>query len=237
MPLLRPWSSRCSRLGELRMSSCSPSPELQRWCCALQEEEESQSLAVPGCESPRRPLSRTVPGPPRAPRWHGARLPTAALGDPRVPAPLTSAAAGALRRAQVACTRQGQGNGCDTAGPGTEMLQAAPGTTQHSTAKNLARPPSLAELLSRVQERARLSQALLAPHYEQRGLSSHNPSPGDVTAHCLGTSPWAVRPHGTRPCFRYYLLFLFLIYCVASFIPVHRVCSTFDINAQAFLFL
>ena len=109
-PLLRPWSSHCSGLGEPRMTSCSPSPELQRWCCALQEEEESQSLAVPGCESPRRPLSRTVPGPPRAPRWHGARLPTAALGDPRVPAPLTSAAAGALRRAPAACSRQGQGN-------------------------------------------------------------------------------------------------------------------------------
>ena len=194
MPLLRPWSSRCSRLGELRMSSCSPSPELQRWCCTLQEEERSESLAVPGCECPQQSLSRK---PSQARDW----AVMAVLRDRVASAPLTSAAAGALRRAPVACTRQGQGNGCDTAGPGTEMLQAAPGTTQHSTAKNLARPPSLAELLSRVQERARLSQAPPAPHYEQRGRSSHNPSCGDVTARCSGTSPWAVRPHSPHPCF------------------------------------
>ena len=160
MPLLRPWSSRCSRLGELRMSSCSPSPELQRWCCTLQEEERSESLAVPGCECPQQSLSRK---PSQARDW----AVMAVLRDRVACAPLTSAAAGALRRAPVACTRQGQGNGCDTAGPGTEMLQAAPGTTQHSTAKNLARPPSLAELLSRVQERARLSQARPATQYEQ----------------------------------------------------------------------
>ena len=114
--------------------SCSPPLELQQWCLTLQEEGRSQSLAVPGCESPRRPLSRTVPGPPRAPRWHGARLPTAALGDPRVPAPLTSAAAGASRWAPAACTGQGQGNTRGAVGMSSgsccKQPQARPGTAQ-----------------------------------------------------------------------------------------------------------
>ena len=148
--------------------------------------------------SPPRPMT----GPSRAPRWHRARLPTAALRDPGVPAPLTSAAAGALGRVPAACTRQGRETEAILWGQALrccEQPQAQPSTAQHS--QNLARPPSLAELLSRVQERARLSQAPPAPHYEQRGRSSHNPSCGDVTARCSGTSPWAVRPHSPHPCF------------------------------------
>ena len=50
MPLLRPCSSRCSELGELRMMSCS-SPGLQQWCHALQEEERSQLSASPQQEA------------------------------------------------------------------------------------------------------------------------------------------------------------------------------------------
>ena len=87
------------------------------------------SAAPSAAESPPKPMS----GPSRAPRWHRARLPTAALRDPGVPAPLTSAAAGALSGVPAACTGQGRGNRAILRGQALrccEQPQARPGTAQ-----------------------------------------------------------------------------------------------------------
>lgn len=62
------------------MTNCLPSRVLQRWCRALQEEERSQSLMVPG-SAEERPVS-SAESPPGltaglscAPQQHGARHP------------------------------------------------------------------------------------------------------------------------------------------------------------------
>ena len=108
---------------------------LLQWSCSrgvtlCRRKRDHNQLDVPGCKSPQQILCRK---PSQACDW----AVMAALGNQVARTLLTSAAAGALGRALAACTRQDQGIRRDAAGSGTEMLQAAPGTTQHSTAKNL----------------------------------------------------------------------------------------------------
>ena len=147
------------------MTNCPPSRLPQHWCHALQEEERKRGHGHSWSQGiVKKSHMYSAGSPPVLTAGRSCAPPPARDQAPqgRVLAPLTSAAAGTSCGALAACTGQGQGNRSSAVRTGTGNCRKQP-QARSSTAKFLLAFQTAQSCSAGSQERARLSQALLAP--------------------------------------------------------------------------